>query len=363
MEEGTQLAELLNEFQDVFAKTEFDLGHFSETEHSIDTGQSRPIKQHMRRTPVCFAGEEEAHLKKMLEAGVIQESISEWASAPVLIRKRDGSVRWCIDYRALDDVTVKDVFPLPLVDDCLDTLAGSVWFSTLDANSAYWQVKIKDEDRKKTAFITKYGLFEHVKMGFGLCNAPATYARVMNLVLRGLSWKTVLAFLDDVLVLGKTFSDHLVNLADALSRFREHGLKLKPKKCLFFQKEVEFLGRRVSSNCIAMSDVDIQTVINWPKPQCSKDVERFAGLANYHRGFVKDFSRLAAPLYQVISKYKFQWGTEQKGAFTALKDALTNPPVLALPNQCDAFVLDTDASDFAKSVTDARNPIERESVL
>ena len=220
--------------QDVFAKTEFDLGHFSEIEHSVNTGQSRPIKQRMRRTPACFTGEEEAHLKKILEAGVIQESTSEWASAPVLIRKRDGSVRWCIDYRALNDVSVKDVFPLPLVDDCLDTLAGSVWFSKLDANSAYWQVKIKDGDRKKTAFITKYGLFEHVKMGFGLCNAPATFARVMNLVLRGLSWKTVLAFLDDVLVLGKTFSYHLVNLADALSRFREHGLKLKPKKCLFF---------------------------------------------------------------------------------------------------------------------------------
>ena len=147
MEKGTQLAELLKEFQDFFAKMEFDLGYFSETEHSIDTGQSRPIKQRMRRTPVCFAGEEEAHLKKMLEAGVIQESTSEWASAPVLIRKRDGSVRWCIDYKALNDVTVKDVFPLPLVDDCLDTLAGSVWFSKLDANSAYWQVKIKDEDR------------------------------------------------------------------------------------------------------------------------------------------------------------------------------------------------------------------------
>ncbi|MCW4335780.1 MAG: RNase H-like domain-containing protein [Candidatus Thiodiazotropha endolucinida] len=346
-QESAQLADLLNEYQDVFAKTEYDLGHFSGIEHAIDTGQARPIKQRMRRTPACFAGEEEAHLKKMLEAGVIQESTSEWASAPVLIRKRDGSVRWCIDYRALNDVTVKDVYPLPLVDDCLDTLAGSVWFSKLDANSAYWQVKIREEDRKKTAFITRYGLFEHIKMGFGLCNGPASYARVMNLVLRGLNWKTVLAFLDDVLVLGHTFQNHLNNLADALTRFREHGLKLKPKKCLFFQKEVEFLGRRVSNNRIAMSDVDILTVRNWPIPTCSKDVERFAGLANYHRGFVKDFSRLAAPLYQVVGKHKFYWGPAQEHAFAALKDALTNPPILGLPNRTDAFVLDTDASDFA----------------
>ena len=188
----------------------------------------------MRRTPACFVGEEETHLKKMLEAGVIRESTSEWASAPVLIQKRDGTVRWCIDYRALNDVTVKDVFPLPLVDDCLDTLAGSVWFTKLDANSAYWQVIIKEEDRSKTAFITKYGLFEHVKMAFGLCNSPATYARVMNLCLRGLCWKIVLAFLDDVLALGKTFQEHLSNLAEVLTRFRVQGLRLKAKKCLFF---------------------------------------------------------------------------------------------------------------------------------
>ena len=131
-------------------------------------------------------------------------------------------------------MTVKDVFPLPLVDDCLDTLAGSVWFTKLDANSAYWQVNNKEEDRSKTAFITKYGLFEHVKMAFGLCNLPATYARVMNLCLQGLCWKIVLAFLDDVLVLDKTFQEYLSNLAEVLTRFRVQGLRLKAKKCLFF---------------------------------------------------------------------------------------------------------------------------------
>jgi hypothetical protein len=174
-EQKEKLANLLITYEDVFAKSEFDLGTFTEIEHSIETRSARPIKQRMRRTPACFADEEEAHLKKMLNAGVIKESVSEWASAPVLIRKRDKSVRWCIDYRALNNVTNKDTFPLPLVDDCLDTLAGNSWFSKLDANSAYWQVKIKEEDRHKTAFVTKYGLFKHVKMGFGLCKAPATF--------------------------------------------------------------------------------------------------------------------------------------------------------------------------------------------
>ena len=342
-----KLAKLLTSYQDVFASSEFDLGNFNEIEHSIDTGTARPIKQRMRRTPACFAAEEESHLQKMLDAGVIQESVSEWAAAPVLIRKADGNVRYCIDYRALNKVTVKDVFPLPLIDDCLDTLSGNVWFSKLDANSAYWQVRIDPEDRKKTAFQTKYGLYEHVKMGFGLCNAPATYARVMNLVLRGLNWKTVLAFLDDILVMGKTFEEHLSNLEDVLKRFRLHGLKLKPKKCQFFQTEVEFLGRIVDGNSLSMSKTDIQTVLDWPIPKCSKDVEKFMGLANYHRNFVKNFSELSIPLYGIVGKKKFVWGEEQQKAFDALREALTNPPVLALARREGEFILDTDASDRA----------------
>jgi hypothetical protein len=179
-QEQTQLSELLWEFEDVFAKSEFDLGKFNTIQHGIDTGTNRPVKQRIRRTPLGFAGEKEAQLKKMLGAGGIRPSVSEWASAPVLIRKRCGSVRWCVDYRLLNALTTKDVFPLPLVDECLDTLVGNVLYSKLDANSAYWQVKIKPEDCSKTAFITKYGLFEFARMAFGLCNSPATYARVIN---------------------------------------------------------------------------------------------------------------------------------------------------------------------------------------
>ena len=345
--QSDQFAQLLIDNQGVFAKDEFDLGNFSAIEHTIDTGDSRPVRQRMRRTPVGFAEEEEAHLEKMLKAGVIQESTSDWASAPVLIRKRDGTVRWCIDYRGLNNVSAKDVFPLPLVDDCLDTLAGSEWFSKLDANSAYWQVPIREEDRKKTAFITKYGLFEHVRMGFGLCGAPATYARIMNLVFRGMTWKLLLAFLDDILVLGSYFNEHLQNLREALSRFRHFGLKLKPKKCIFFQKEVEFLGRNITGNSLEMSEHDIQVVRDWPTPTTAKEVESFMGLANYHRAFVKDFSKLAVPLYAVTGKKNYQWTETQSEAFNALRQALISPPVLALPSVKDEFILDTDASNFA----------------
>ena len=346
-DEQDQLAELLIEFEDVFAKSEFDLGDFTDIVHDIDTGSSKPIKQRMRRTPAGFAGEEKAHLEKMLKAGVIKPSISEWASAPVLVRKRDGTVRWCVDYRALNSVTTKDVFPLPLVEDCIDTLAGNQWFSKLDANSAYWQVRVNEQDRKKTAFITRYGLFEHVRMGFGLCNGPATYSRVMNLVLRNLLWSIALAFLDDILVLGSTFSNHLAHIREVLLRFREHKLKLKPKKCILFQKQVDFLGRIVSENGIKLSNTDIKAVLDWPVPQSTREVEQFLGLANYHRTFIKNFARIAVPLYKLTGKNPFVWSGEHLQAFQDLKMALTSAPVLGLPNHDDSFILDTDSSNYA----------------
>ena len=197
------------------------------------------------------------------------------------------------------------------------------------------------------AFITKYGLFEFVKMPFGLSNSPATFSRVINLVLRGLNWKTALAFIDDVVILGKDFNDHLCNLTEALARFRQYNLRLKPSKCIFFQRKVEFLGRMVSHDCLEMSESDVDTVRKWPRPENSKQVERFMGLANYHRTFIKNFAEMAVPLYRITGKQPYKWGREQQEAFELLKERLTNPPVLVLPNQEDEFILDTDASDSA----------------
>ena len=347
LEQKERVGALLDEYRDVFATSDYDLGTFDEIEHAIDTGQAKPVKARMRRTPLCFVQEEETHLRKMLEAGVIQRSVSDWASAPVLIRKRDGGVRWCVDFRPVNAVTVKDQFPLPRAEECLDALAGNTYFSKLDANSAYWQVKIKEEDRKKTAFVTKYGLFEHTRMGFGLTNAPATFARVMDRVLQGLAWKSVLAFLDDILVLGTTFDNHLDNLRTVFQRFRSHGLKLKPTKCSLFQSKVEFLGRVVDGNHLKMSEKDVEVVQKWPEPKTYKQVEKFMGLANYHRNFVKNFAQLASPLYEVAAAKKFRWHPPQQAAFEGLKEALVTPPVLGIPNNTDMFILDTDASDLA----------------
>ena len=179
----SRLKQLLKQNARVFSKNDLDIGEFKEVEHSINTGSAEPIRQRLRRTPTSFTDEEEKLLGKMLDANLIEPSISEWASPPVLIRKRDGTVRYAIDYRKLNSVTKKEVYPLPLIDECIDSLACNKWFSKLDANSAYYQVKMKEEDKPKTAFITKYGLFQFTRMSFGLCNAPATYARAMQLVL------------------------------------------------------------------------------------------------------------------------------------------------------------------------------------
>jgi hypothetical protein len=297
-DQNQQLYSLLLEFSDVFAKDEFDLGSFSDIEHEIETGDARPIKQRMRRVPRCFENEEKGHLDKLESAGIIEPSNSEWASAPVLVRKRDGSIRWCIDYRKLRTVTKKDVYPLPLIDQCLDTLAGNQWFSKLDANSTYYQIRIKKSDRPKTAFTTKYGLFQFVRMSFGLCNAPGTYARVMNLVLRGLTWNIVLAFLDDILVMGKTFDDHLRNLRIVFESFRTYGLKLKPRKCDLFKEEVVFLGRKVDKTGISMGDEYVEAVRNWPTPTATKQVEQFLRFVNYHRNCISHFADVAYPLHK-----------------------------------------------------------------
>ena len=198
----------------------------------IDTGDSPPIRQRPCRMPPAHRQEAKHLLKDMLNNNIIQPSSGPWASPVVLVRKKDGSLRFCIDYRKVNAVTRKDAYPLPRVDGTLDTLACCKWFTTLDLLSGYWQVAVDPKDREKTAFTTYDGLFEFKKMPFGLCNAPATFQRLMDLVLAGLQWNNCLIYLDDVLIIGKTFEEHLSNLNLVFNRLREVGLKFKLSKCV-----------------------------------------------------------------------------------------------------------------------------------
>ena len=346
--QSQQLALLLTAYGDVFSSNDFDLGEFTATDHTIHTGDAAPVKQRMRRTPLGFEHEEENHLKKMLQFGVIQSSQSSWAAAPVLVRKKDGSVRYCIDFRALNERTRKDAFPLPRIEECLDTLNGSMYYNTLDMASGYWQINIAPQDRHKTAFVTRHGLFEHVRMGFGLCNAPATFQRAINLVLHGLLWKSVLAYLDDLIVLGKTFEESLHNLEEVFCRLRKYNLKLKPRKCSLFHTTVEFLGRQVTHKGTQITETKLKLVKDWPPPKTRKDMQAYLGFMNYHREFISKFADLAEPLYVMLRKKAvFKWETEHQAAFESLKRQAAQDIVLAFPNNEDPFILDTDASDCA----------------
>lgn len=209
--------------QETFSKDDTDLGLTTLTEHVIETGDAMPIRQPPRRIPVAFQGEDQKAIEKLKEQGTVEPSTSPWASPIVLVPKKDGTARLCIDYRRLNAVTKKDAFPLPRIEDCLDAVAGAVWFSTLDITSAYNQIPVRKEDIPKTAFITKYRLHHFQTMPFGLCNAAATFQRVMEMALRGLQWETCLIYLDDVITFGKDLNEHLNRLQGVLDRIRDAG--------------------------------------------------------------------------------------------------------------------------------------------
>ena len=347
-QEAGKLRTLLLEYQDTFSKGSHDLGCFSEIKHTINTGDERPVKEAMRRTPLGFEKEEEENLKLMLDTGIITESSSDWASAPVLVRKKDGTLRYCVDFRKLNDRTVKGLFPLPSISQCIDQLSGKKYFSTLDMASGYWQIESDEKDRHKTAFITKHGLFEHKRMAFGLCKAQATFQRVIQFVLRGLTWDKLLAFLDDVIILGKDFEDHLSNLRTTFARFKKYNLKLKPKKCSLFHTKTLFLGRVVSEEGVSINPENVEKVTKWPVAKSVKDAEKFLGFINYHREHIKDYAKLMSVLYELTgSRATFSWKSRHQDAYETLKQKMVTAPILSYPNASDMFVLDTDASNHA----------------
>ena len=344
-EQKEQLLQLLIEFADIFAD-EGELGRTDRITHNIDTGSAPLIRQPVRRVPVCQKAEIKDLLADMEKKDVIRPSNSPWASPIVLVRKRDGSHRFCVDYRKLNAVTRKDAYPIPRIDDTLDTLSGACWFSTLDMVSGYWQVEVGEKDREKTAFCTPYGLYEFNVLPFGLCNGPATFQRLMDLVLSGLQMSQCLVYIDDVIVVGRTFDEHLCNLREVFGRVRGAGLKLKPSKCAFLQERVYYLGHEVSRKGVATDPTKINQVAHWPVPQSVKDVQKFLGLASYYRRFVRNFASIAKPLHRLTEKTAtFEWTVECQAAFAELRHKLCTAPVLAFPDFTKPFILDTDASN------------------
>ena len=340
-----QLRSLVLEFADLFALDSSELGRTSVVTHRINTGDHSPMKQPPRRIPFSLREKVCELTQEMLDDGVIQPSSSPWASPIVLVAKKDGSTRFCVDYRKLNAVTKLDVYPLPRIDDSLDLLAETRFFSTLDLASGYWQVGMEEESQEKTAFTTHAGLFEFTVMPFGLCNAPATFQRLMENVLTGLARERCIVYLDDILVMGRTFEEHLANLRVVFSRLANAGLKLKPSKCELVHREVNFLGYVVSADGISADQKKVSAVIDFPKPKDLKALRAFIGLTSYYRRFVPCFSTVAQPLYQLTRKDEpFVWSDTCEDAFNRLKTSLTVAPVLAYPHFGRDFLLETDAS-------------------
>ena len=284
----------------------------------------------------------------MKQQGIIEDSESPWSSPPVLVRKKDGSIRFCIDYRRLNEVTVPDKYPLPRIDDVLDALSHGHYFSVIDLKSGYWQIPMHQSDAEKTAFRTHDGLYQFTVMPFGLKNAPATFQRLMDTVLSGLKWKGLLVYMDDIIIYSTTPQEHLVTLADTLERLANAGLKINPAKTTLVREEVNYLGHVISAQGIQPNSDKIAAIRNLKPPSNIREVRMFLGLTGYFRKFVKAYATLADPLYALTKKHAhFQWSSRHQAGFDLLKQQLCTAPVLAYPRRHRRSIVDCDASDTA----------------
>ena len=360
-----QLASLLTKYGHVFSRNDQDIGRTRLEVHQIPTGSAAPVRQPPRRAPMHLRTDIEAQIQNMLEQGIVEECASSWASPIVVVKKKDGSNRICVDYRALNNVTEKDAHPLPRIEDSLDALAGACVYSTLDMTSGYHQVEVAEADRDKTAFVTGMGHhLRYVTMPFGLCNAPSTFQRLMEKVLQGLLWRTAVVYLDDVVIYSRSMEEHYSHLEAVMQRFEQHNLKLKPRKCELFRTTVHYLGHVVTPDGVATDPGLIEKVAAWEPPQNLKEVRTFLGLTGYYRRFVPAYGDVAEPLVRLTDgKTPFVWTPACQEAFEKLKTYLTTAPILAHPTAQDTFILDTDASNVAIGAVLSQKQGDQEKVI
>jgi hypothetical protein len=318
-------------------------------QHEIQLQQDSPLPNiGMYRMSVMENAEIKKQIQELLDKGVIVPSSSPCGSPIVLVPKKDGTWRMCVDFRALNKITVKNRYPLPRIDDLLDQLKDAKYFTKLDLRSGYHQIRIAEGDTWKTTFKTKQGLFEWMVMPFGLCNAPATFMRVMNDVLRPFLDDCVIVYLDDILIFSKSREEHIKHVKQVLDVLRKEQLFLKLSKCEFGKTSLIYLGHIVGGGELKIDPSKVKVILEWPKPSNVTEVRSFLGAAQYWRKFIANFSSIAAPLHAVTSvKQVFQWGGKQQKAFDTLKEKISSAPVLALPNLRQPFEIQTDASNYA----------------
>ncbi|KAK0589948.1 hypothetical protein LWI29_020487 [Acer saccharum] len=343
----SSIVTLLQEFEDVFPdEMPHGLPPIQGIEHQIDfvPGASIPNQQAYKSNPE-ETKELQRQVSELLEKGYVRESMSPCAVPVLLVPKKDGTWRMCVDCRAINNITVKYRHPIPRLDDMLDELHGSCVFSKIDLKSGDHQIRMKERDEWKTAFKTKYGLYEWLVMPFGLTNAPSTFMCLMNHVLRAFIGKFVVVYFDDILIYSKNLADYVQHLKSVFDVLRKEKLFANLKKCTFCTDNLVFLGFVVSAQGIHVDSEKIRAIQEWPSPTNVGDVRSFHGLASFYQWFVKDFSTLVAPLTEVIKKnVGFKWGEEEKKAFQLIKQKLTNAPLLSLPNFTKMFEIECNAS-------------------
>ena len=358
--ERRQVDSLVREYTDIFAWDDMDVGYTEVVRHKIVLTDPTPCAQPYRRIPQSVLGEVKEHLEDLLQRGVIQPSSSSYAAPIVLVRKKSGELRMCVDYRRLNSITRRDMFPLPRIDECLDAIGGASLFSTLDLASGYHQVAMAEEDMQKTAFTCPYGLYEFRRMPFGLCNAPATFQRLMQTSMHDFIFKILLCYLDDLLVFASSFDKHIENLELVFKRLKTIGVKLNPSKCKLLHNSVGFLGHVISEEGISTNPDTIRAVQDFETPKTLKQVRSFLGLASYYRRFVEGFSKIALPLHSLCTevhkkhekdRHKGEkcnlgelWTPECQQAFDLLKHKLTTAPVLKYADYSRDFIVEVDAS-------------------
>jgi len=349
--EDPAIAKLLRDYADVFPdKLPDGLPPARGVEHKIELkpGSHPPPPRGLRHQSSKDLAVFEEYTRSLIKAGHIRVSQSPYGATALIVRKSDGTPRVVVDYRALNDQTIKNRYPLPLMDELFDRVHGATEFTRLDLRSGFHQIVIAPEDVEKTAFRTRYGSYEYMVLPMGLCNAPGTFMQLMNETFRDLLDRCVLVFLDDILVFSRSKAEHVAHVEEVLIRLRKQKLYAKLSKCEFMKKEVEFLGHRIGAAGLSVSQDKVAAVRAWPVCENVHDVRSFTGFTGFYRKFIKDYSLLALPLTELTKeKNAWVWGTEQQHSFEALKEALCTAPVLLIPNPALPYTLNCDACKYA----------------
>ena len=333
---------------DLFSKSETDLGKTNLVKMTLDTGDSAPIKQKPYKTPFSLRPEVEKHIDDLLTANLIRPSTSPWASPIIVVPKKDGGSRICIDYRKLNSVTVSNSYPIPSISDILASLKNAKYFSCLDLKSGYHQIEMEERDKEKTAFVCFKGLFEYNVMPFGLCSAPPVFQELMNRVLGDAINNYAFAYIDDIIIYSPDIDSHLNHLQSIFNKLKQANLKLKLSKCSFGVSKVDYLGHEISAEGVRPDPQKVEAIQNIRPPNTVKQVRSFLGLVGFYRQFIKNFAEVANPLTQLTKKFcRFSWSSECQKSFETLKRELCKNVVLAHPDQNKPYKLYTDASQFA----------------